>query len=129
MNGLTYAYIGDAYFELKIRDYLITNKKLTKVNDLHKRAIQYTSANAQNKIINYLVNNELLSEYEITLYKRGRNSSGTGRKNIDNRAYFNSTGFEALIGGLYKENVLRCDEIISLAINYIEKGDFDGKSS
>lgn len=129
MNGLTLAYIGDAYFELKIRDYLITSKKLTKVNDLHKQAIKYTSAEAQDKIINYLINNNLLLEDEITLYKRGRNSSGVGRKNISNRAYFNSTGFEALIGGLYTENIKRCDEIISLAINYIEKGDFNGKSS
>lgn len=129
MNGLTLAYIGDAYYELKIRDYLIITKKLTKVDELHKHAIKFTSAIPQDKIMNYLLDNDLLFEQEILLYKRGRNASGVGRKNIDNKIYSNATGFEALIGGLYIEDITRCNEIINKAIEHIEKGDFNGKSS
>jgi len=128
LNGLTLAYIGDSYYELQIRSYLVNNK-LTKVNDLHKEAIKYTSGIAQAKIMTYLIENDLLSNDEIELFKRGRNSSGNGRKNIDAKNYHLSTGFEALIGYLYLNNKNRADEIIDISITHIKKGDFNGKNS
>ena len=73
-NGLTLAYIGDAIYELKIREYLLT-QNYTKVNDLHKHAIKYTSAISQAQIIDYLM--QSLTEEEIEYYKRGRNTGGT----------------------------------------------------
>jgi ribonuclease-3 family protein len=128
LNGLTLAYIGDAYYELKIRNYLIS-LKLTHVNDLHKRAIKYTSGQAQATIMSHLIDHMLISEDEIDVFKRGRNASGPGRKNIDAKNYHLATGFEALIGHLYLSQTARADEIIDIAINYIEKGDFNGKNS
>ncbi len=128
MNGLTLAYIGDAYYELKVRMYLI-DKKLTHVNDLHKQAIRFTSGIAQAKIMEYLVDNTLISDDETDLFKRGRNASGPGRKNIDAKTYHLATGFESLIGFLYLNQKNRADELIALGINYIEEGDFNGKNS
>jgi len=122
LNGLTLAYIGDAYYELKIRNYLI-NKKITSVNQLHQQAIKFTKGEAQAKIMTYFIEKDMLSEDEISLYKRGRNSSGPGRKNIDAKTYHHATGFEALIGSLYLEDLKRCDELIEKAITYIEDGD------
>ena len=117
-NGLTLAYIGDAIFELKIREYLLT-QNYSKVNDLHKHAIKYTSAANQAKIIDYLMPN-LLDE-EIEYYKRGRNSGGTHKpKNASLNDYRKATGFEALIGYLYLiKNEERLDEIITISINFI----------
>lgn len=128
MNGLTLAYIGDAYYELKIRDYLLS-KGLTNVNQLHKQAIKFTKGEAQSNIINHFIEEKLLSEDELTLYKRGRNQSGPGRKNIDAKVYHQATGFESLIGGLYLTDIKRCDELITKAMIYIEGGDFNGKNS
>jgi ribonuclease-3 family protein len=128
LNGLTLAYLGDAYYELSIRKHLI-ELKLTHVNDLHKQAIKYTSGLAQAKIIEYLMEKELVTTSEIETFKRGRNSSGPGRKNIDAKAYHYATGFEALIGALYLENPTRADEIIGLAITFIEEGALHGKNS
>ena len=128
MNGLTLAYIGDAYYELKVRMYLI-DKKLTHVNDLHKQAIRFTSGTAQAKIMEFFIESSLISEDEVDLFKRGRNASGPGRKNIDAKTYHLATGFESLIGFLYMNQKERADELIVLGINYIEKGDFNGKSS
>lgn len=128
MNGLTLAYLGDAYYELSIREYLI-DQKLTHVNDLHKQAIKYTSGIAQAKIMEYLMENQLVSEVEIETFKRGRNASGPGRKNIDAKAYHYATGFEAMIGFLYIEHRNRADEIIRLAIRIIEEGALHGKDS
>ena len=128
MNGLTLAYIGDAYYELSIRIYLV-EKKLTNVDDLHKNAVRYTSGISQAKIMNAMIEKSMLSDLEMDLFRRGRNSSGTGRKNIDAQTYGVATGFESIIGGLYFENKNRADELIRYAILYIEKGDFSGKNS
>jgi ribonuclease III family protein len=128
LNGLTYAYIGDAYYELSIRNYLVS-LKLTHVNDLHKKAIKYTSGKAQALIMTSFLDNQIVDEHEIELFKHGRNSSGPGRKNIDAKTYHLATGFESMIGFLYMNQINRADELIHLAINYIEKGDFNGKSS
>lgn len=128
MNGLTLAYIGDAYYELCIRMHLTLNHKLTRVDDLHKKAITYTSAVAQGQVIEQLINAGLIEPHEIEIYKRGRNVSGPGRRNVDAKTYHMATGFECLIGELYLNGKKRCDEIIHLAINYIEKGDFHGES-
>lgn len=126
MNGLTLAYLGDSYYELKIRTHLV-NKGITHVNKLHQTAIKYTSAVAQAKIAKYLSDENILSEDEIGYFKRGRNSSGPGRKNVDKTTYHNATGFEALIGALSIENEERAKQIIKLAIDYIEGGEDNGK--
>ncbi len=124
-NGLTLAYIGDAIYELKIREYLLT-QNYTKVNDLHKHAIRYTSAISQAQIIDYLM--QSLTEEEIEYYKRGRNTGGTHKpKNASLNDYRKATGFEALIGYLYLiKNLDRMDELIDKSINYINsKNDYN----
>ncbi len=129
MNGLTLAYIGDAYYELSIRTHLTTMKKMTRVDHLHKTAITYTSAVAQSQIMEYLLHADILTQDEVETYKRGRNSSGPGRRNVDAKTYHQATGFECLIGALYLNDKRRCDEMIHHAITYIEKGDSHGESS
>lgn len=128
LNGLTLAYIGDAYYELKIRTYLI-EKKLTNVNMLHKQAIRFTSGIAQAHIMKHFIDDELINEDEMDLFKRGRNASGPGRKNMDAKTYHMATGFEALIGYLYLNDLNRANQLIDDALRYIEKGDFNGKDS
>lgn len=121
LNGLTLAYIGDAYYELKIREYLI-NKKLTKVNDLHNNAIQFTSAMNQAKAVMVLLD-ECYTEEEIGIYKRGRNQNSSHKpKNADVQTYNKATGFESVIGYLYlKQNYERLDQIINMTIQILEE--------
>ena len=126
MNGLALAYIGDAYYELMIRRYLIDEKKLTNVNQLHKKAIAFTSGVAQAKIINHLIDAQLLSDEEIEQFKHGRNNSGPGRKNIDAKTYHLATGFEALIGYLSIHQQERANTLIKHAIDLIERGETHG---
>ena len=75
IERINFAYIGDAYYELIVRKHLL-NKGLTNVNQLHKTAITFTSGEAQSKIMSYFIENNMLSEDEYTLFKRGRNASG-----------------------------------------------------
>ena len=114
-NGLTLAYIGDAVYELYIRNFVIS-LGLTKVNDLHNKVVSYTSAKAQQVFMEGLLKRELLNDYELNLYKRGRNQHpSTTRHNVNLSTYLEATGFEALIGGLYVDNNIdRVEEIIKL---------------
>ena len=99
MSPLTWAYVGDAVYELYIRDYLtqITNLK---PNKLHKEAIKYVKAEAQAKILEKL--QDVLSEEEKEIVRRGRNAQNHHLpKNANLRDYTYATAFEALIGYLY----------------------------
>jgi len=117
LNGLTLAYMGDAVYEIYIREYVIS-LGYSKVNDLHKRVIKFTSGNAQACLMHYLLEIEFLTEEEINIFKRGRNSHvHTARKNMNIQDYLDATGFEALIGYLYlQENIERIKEIVDLAV-------------
>lgn len=120
-SGLTLAYIGDVYYEFAIRKYLVSLGE-TQVNVLHKRAIRYTSGEQQSRIVKALLEESILSEEEVRVYKRGRNSGVTGRKNISAQAYQQATGFEALIGYLHlSNNDERADALIAFAIDYINQ--------
>ncbi len=127
MNGLTLAYIGDSYYEHCIRMYLI-GLNLTDVNDLHKKAIKYTSGVAQASIVNHMMEQKIMTEEEMDFFKRGRNASGKGRGHMDPKTYSHATGFEAMIGGLILKDKQRADALIMKAIEWIEKGDSHGKN-
>ena len=77
-NGLTLAYIGDAAYELLIREYLLTTG-LTKVDHLHKEAINYTSAIGQARAFDKIQSS--LSEIELTYFKKGRNAKSDRKGN------------------------------------------------
>ena len=120
LNGADLAFVGDAYYELRIRMYLI-EKGITNPNKLHKLTVNYVSASAHSKIVKSL--RECFSEEEETIFKRGRNFNYKhSRKNLKMDEYLASSGFEAVIGFLYlKDRKERLDEIIARAIKVIEE--------
>ena len=102
-NVLVLAYLGDAIYEVYIREHLI--KTIVKVDKLQKEATKYVSAKAQAQILNKLIENNVLTQEEIEIFHRARNHKGTRHpKNTDIITYKHSTGFEAIIGYLYLEN-------------------------
>jgi ribonuclease-3 family protein len=116
LSGTTLAYIGDAIYEVMIREMLI-KKGYQKVDNLHKEAIKYTSAVGQKVAIDLIF--DQLTEEEVAVFKRGRNAN-TDRKarNASLGDYKQATGFEALIGYLYLEKRQdRLTEIMSIIIN------------
>ncbi|MFW5914124.1 MAG: Mini-ribonuclease 3 [Bacillota bacterium] len=110
-NGQTLAYIGDAVYELFIRETLIT-KGYVKPDDLHKAAIQYTGAEGQKNALETI--EPMLEESERAVVRRGRNASTARRaKNAPLSTYRLATGFEALIGYLYlSEKTERMRELL-----------------
>lgn len=99
LGPIVLAYIGDAVYEVFIRQYAIsmTNQR---PNHLHRLSTQYVSARAQAKSLQNLM--PMLTEEETDVVKRGRNAkSGSSAKNADILEYRHSTAFECLIGYLY----------------------------
>ena len=104
INILALAYLGDAVYELKIREYLLSLGNF-KVNKFQTMAMDYVTAKKQCEFINYLIDNNLLNEEELDYVKRGRNANTYSHpKNTDIVTYKWATGFECLFGYLYLEN-------------------------
>ena len=101
LNGLALAYIGDAVYEVFIRQYLLETGK-TRPNDLHKSATTFVSAKGQSNLIKEMLEIGYLTEEEEGIFKRGRNAkSHSSAKNADVATYRASTGFESLMGYLH----------------------------
>ncbi|MBR1803126.1 MAG: Mini-ribonuclease 3 [Clostridia bacterium] len=102
MSPLTWAYIGDAVFELYIRTYLINTTHL-KPNKLHVASISYVKAKSQAELLERLEPD--LTEKEKEIVRRGRNTQTHHiAKNASMQDYMYATAFEALIGYLYLTN-------------------------
>ncbi|WP_440897214.1 Mini-ribonuclease 3 [Amphibacillus sp. Q70] len=122
MKSLALAYMGDAIYEVHVRDYLIRSGH-AKVNDLHRSAIKYVSAKAQAKVLRYWLEVKHLADEEEAVVKRGRNAKpGTVPKNTDVITYRYSTAFEALLGFHYfTDQQPRLQELMNEAVAFIEK--------
>ena len=114
INVIALAYVGDAVYEVYIREKLL-KKGIVKVEELQKNATKYVSAKGQAKILTNLIDNNILTNDELDIVKRGRNNKRTNHpKNTDIITYKLSTGFEALIGYLYlSNNINRLEEILN----------------
>jgi len=99
LNPLALAFIGDAIYEVFVRQYLLSLNNHRPYH-LHKQATLYVSAKAQaNSLIKWL---PMLTDEELEVVKKGRNAkSGGVPKNTEMLTYRHSTGFECLIGYLY----------------------------
>ena len=122
INTSTLAYLGDAVYELMIREWLI-EKQPNSVDKSHKAAIKYVSAEGQAKAAKAMMADAFLSEEEERLLKRARNHRTMSKPaNADPRNYKVATGFEALIGYLHLLNETeRLNEIVKQAIHIIDK--------
>ncbi len=100
MESLALAYLGDAVIEMLARDHTFSNYAGTHIGELHKKTVNYVSANAQSLALNKIL--PILTEEEEGVYKRGRNvKSHSVPKHTDPAVYHRSTGLEALFGFLY----------------------------
>lgn len=113
INIQVLALLGDAVYSLYIREELI-KKGINDSNKLQKQIIEYVSAKGEVKALNHLLDNNLLTQEEQDIIKRGRNYKNNNHpKNTDIITYKLSTGFETLLGELYLNNKDRLQEILN----------------
>lgn len=115
MSPLTWAYVGDAVYELYIRTHLV-NKTNLKPHKLHIEAIKYVKAQSQAQALKKIEVN--LTEKEKEIVRRWRNTENHHvAKNASVQDYMYSTAFEALIGYLYLTNQeKRIKELVEMII-------------
>ena len=116
INILSLAYLGDSVYELKIRTYLV-NTGIYKVNKIQSKALDYVTAKKQCEFINKMIDNNILTEDEIAIVKRGRNAKVYSHpKSTDIVTYKWATSLECLFGYLY---LLKKETRIEELIKYI----------
>ena len=100
-SGNVLAFIGDAVLSLQVREYMV-EMGYSQLKKMQETSIKFVAARAQAEYMNYLLDQDLVSEEEMIYYKRGRNAkSKTMAKNAEMLEYRIATGFEALWGYLY----------------------------
>ena len=116
MSGLSLAFVGDAVYELLVRQYVLSQGE-ARVQDLHRETVALVNTAFQAKAAEMLT--DMLTEEELSYYKRGRNANSAHTpKNKSEAEYHRSTGFEALLGYLYlSEQFDRLEELFGIIIH------------
>ncbi len=117
LSPSTLAFIGDAVFELLVREYVISKKGSMPVSKLHKATVNYVCAASQFKAAIKI--EKMLTEEEADIYRRGRNATGSHvPRNSRPREYRAATGIECLFGFLYLQgDVIRLQELFVYIIS------------
>ena len=120
LNGLSLAFIGDAVYEIMVREHLLRNGSL-QIGKLHKMAVEMVRASFQASVFDFL--EPILTEEENSILHRGRNASATHiPKNANAIEYRKATGVESLFGWLYLEQKNeRIRELFDMILEYSEK--------
>ena len=112
LSPLTLAFVGDAAFELFVRERLVCLANCP-VKKLHQNAVAQVRCQAQAKFMELLM--PILTEEEIAVFKRGRNANTYIPKNAEPADYHAATGFEAMFGYLYlKGEIDRLRQLFSI---------------
>ena len=111
---LTWAYIGDAVYDLFVREKLVNMTNL-KPHKLHLESVKYVKASAQAETLRRI--EDSLTDEEKDIVRRTRNTKNHHLpKNANVNDYMYATAFEGLIGYLYlSKQEERLKEILTLS--------------
>lgn len=102
MSSIALAHLGDAVYELLVRSYLCIHGKSTG-KALHRATVSLVNASKQAQLADTIL--PLLTEAELDIFRRGRNSNvHSVPHNTDRSEYQKATALEALFGYLYLKN-------------------------
>ncbi len=71
-SPLILAYIGDCLYDLAVREYMVSNFPGV-VNAVNQKKTTFVCAHAQSEIMGYLIGQGVLTDEEMSVYRRGRN--------------------------------------------------------
>lgn len=120
INTTALAFIGDAVYEVFVREYVMAAGEC-RADRLHRQAVRYVKADAQALAVKSLMR-DFLTDDEIAIVKRARNHKSVSKsRSAGPVAYKLATAFEALLGYLYlSESRERLLEIAGEAVRRIE---------
>ena len=99
ISNIGLAHMGDCVYEILVRAHLCAQGRKT-VQQLHQQTIQMVKATFQAKFVDKML--PILTEEELTYYRRGKNAHPHGvPKSATPAEYTKATGLEALFGYLF----------------------------
>ena len=99
ISNIGLAHMGDCVYEILVRAHLCAQGRKT-VQQLHQQTIQMVKATYQAKFVDKML--PILTEEELTYYRRGKNAHPHGvPRSATPAEYSKATGLEALFGYLF----------------------------
>lgn len=116
ISPLTLAFIGDAVYDLLVRELLVCEANRP-VGVLNEKKIKLVCCEFQSEAAKKLM--PTLTDEELAAFKRGKNANSTTvPKHASRVDYHNATGLEALFGYLYlTEQTQRLGELFNIIIS------------
>lgn len=118
LNIRNYAHIGDAVYEVFIREkiiYMTSNS-----NKLHSYTVKFVNAGFQKELLEKIT--EFLTEDEKDLVRRGRNIPTSTARRINKSLHSYATALEVLLGYNYIHNKDRYNELLNIIEKLIDFG-------
>lgn len=112
-SPLALAFLGDSVYEIMMRKHILLSANMP-ASELHALKIKRVCAAYQAAAADIIM--PILTEEEISVYKRGRNATGNSVPKNGNAAdYHKATGLESLFGFLYlKGDNARLNELFDI---------------
>jgi len=108
ISPISLAYLGDAIYELYIRNRLLMPPK--KIADYHHQVVRQVKAEAQATHLESI--SSCLTPQEQDILRRGRNAANHKPKRVSAKVYQQASSLETLIGYLYLTNSDRLQELL-----------------
>ena len=123
LSSAVLAYLGDAVFELFVREWLVIEEGARTTGTLHRRATRLVCAPAQARMARDLA--DRLTPEERDILRRGRNAHcGRVPVGVDVAEYRLATGFESLVGFLHLTGQTdRLKDLLAAALEALTEGD------
>lgn len=118
LNIKNYAHIGDAVYEVFIREHTIM--MTSNLSRLHKLTVHYVNAAFQTELLNKLFS--YFTEKEADISRRARNIAVSSARRVDRTLHSYATSLEAVLGYNYVHDKNRYNELCSVMTELI---DFD----
>lgn len=116
LNLKCYAHIGDAVYEVFVREFVIF--KTSNGKKLHTLTTKFVNAEFQAGLLEKIT--EKLTGQELELVRRARNLPTTISKRQNQSVHRHATAFEVLLGYNYLHNKARYQELLGLIKSYVE---------
>lgn len=116
LNIKNYAHIGDAVYEVFIREHTIL--MTSNLKKLHNLTVHFVNAAYQTELLEKIM--PYLTEKEIDLARRARNIPTSAARRIDRALHSSATSLEVLLGFNYMHDKARCAELFGIMEKLID---------
>ena len=110
LNIKNYAHIGDAVYEVFVRERTIM--MTSNLKRLHNLTVHYVNAKFQTELLEKLMPE--LTEAEVELARRARNIPTSSSRRIDRALHSTATSLEVVLGYNYIHNKDRYTELCNI---------------